>query len=81
MIVCNIKREGVTPPLFLYCFPLPIALLFVTGAELCFFLLIAHWWGVTAAIVVAAVVCVAAIWTGYELIFACDEAEMSAMKK
>ena len=58
-----------------------VALLFVLGVELCFLWLISHWWGVTATIVVIAIECVAAIWTGYELNCACDEAEAPAMKK
>ena len=37
------------------------------------FMLIAHWWGMTAAITVIAIECVLALWTVYEMRHASDE--------
>lgn len=53
--------------------PLIVTILFALCIEAGIFMLIAHWWGMTAAITVIAIECVLALWTVYEMRHASDE--------
>lgn len=44
-----------------------VTILFALCIEAGIFMLIAHWWGMTAAITVIAIECVLALWTVYEM--------------
>ena len=48
-------------------------LLIVLCFEAGFLMLIAHWWGVTAATTVIVIECVLVLWTVYEMRHASDE--------
>ncbi|WP_281531395.1 hypothetical protein, partial [Leyella stercorea] len=50
-----------------------VTILFALCIEAGIFMLIAHWWGMTAAITVIAIECVLALWTVYEMRHASDE--------
>ena len=54
-------------------FGLIVTILFALCIEAGIFMLIAHWWGMTAAITVIAIECVLALWTVYEMRHASDE--------
>ena len=43
-----------------------VTILFALCIEAGIFMLIAHWWGMTAAITVIAIECVLALWTVYD---------------
>ena len=44
-----------------------VTILFALCIEAGIFMLIAHWWGMTAAITVIAIECVLALWKVYEM--------------
>ena len=48
-------------------------ILFVMCIESGLFMLIAHWWGMTAAIIVIALECLMTLWIYYEMKHAYDE--------
>lgn len=54
---------------------LVLAILFALCIEAGTIMLIAHWWGMTAAIAVIAIECVFVLWMVYEMKRASDETE------
>ena len=52
---------------------LAFTILVVLCIEVVMVMLIAHWWGVTAAVIIVAIESVFVLWMVYEIRRACDE--------